>query len=396
MESANSGYIAILEKLISYNSESSLSNLNLIEFIEAFLSKRGFTCHTQISECGKKANLVAKIGPIGQRAIILSGHTDVVPVKDQKWTDDPFCTTLRDGKVYGRGSSDMKGFIATVLDSVDKFQLDKLIIPLVLVFTYDEEVGCCGAKALLKQIDNWVEEPPLACIVGEPTLMNVVNAHKGMTLFNTKVKGTPGHSSLLENKVNAIEYGAKIINFLSSFVSNASKETGSLLEKDEMTVNVGEVGGGTSVNIVAEYCNIHWESRYFYNDSKKHLLNELESYSQFLMDRENRRLGFNALNISTEHYSELPPLTSNFSDSFCKVVNTILGNNTCHRVNYCTEAGLFQSQWEIPTIICGPGSIEQAHKGDEFVEIEQLETSKEFIDSLLDYCCLHSELSLRG
>lgn len=384
--------INLLNKLISFPTVSSESNLSLIEYTYDLLSKQGFTCSIQKSNCGIKANLIAVIGPKHVPGIVLSGHTDVVPVDGQLWTSDPFNPEIRSDRVYGRGACDMKGFIAAVLSSAAKINARALRVPIIVMLSYDEEVGCGGAKQLIGDLDKFVSAPPLVCIVGEPTQMRVVNAHKGICLMSTRFQGTPGHSSSQTSTVNSISEASKFVCFLNQVSAGKSTVCWDSRSIDnqpapihpDATVNVGMIRGGTAVNIVPEYTHLEWEFRYFSHDTKLELLQKVKNFCRVQEVQTNAEVGFNGLSVEFEIFSDLPPLLED--QALPDFISRIISDNVYTKVDYCTEAGLYQNYWKCPTIVCGPGSIEQAHKKDEYIELSQLQIAKCFIDTLIAKC----------
>lgn len=375
--------IDILGHLVGFDSVSRNSNLAIIEWIENHLKPYGVSATRVPSPDGTKSNLLVRIGDDKPGGIVLSGHTDVVPIDGQEWASNPFTLTQREGKLYGRGSSDMKGFIATSLALVPYFKQHVARRPIYLAFSYDEEVGCLGVPYLLKHLVANAAMPEFA-IIGEPTLMEVVTAHKGVLSFETVVHGLEAHSSQPHLGVNAVHIACELVQHLRGLGAQLI-ESG---KKDERfmppysTVHIGVIEGGTARNIIARECRFVWEIRPLPGENTDALLAQFRDYCQKLeaqMHATNADTG-----ITTRPMSRMGGVTlPSHGEAACNHVLHCAGRNQSHVVSFGTEAGVFQEHG-IPAIICGPGSIDQAHKPDEFIEISQIHACTEFLLQLTD------------
>ena len=372
---------AMLARLVAFDSTSRNSNLPLIEFVEAYLDGWGIPHFRADYEAGKKTNLYATIGPDIAGGIVLSGHTDVVPVDGQAWTSDPFELTARDGRLYGRGTCDMKGFLAVCLAMVPEFAAARFKSPIHLAFSCDEEVGCKGVRPLVEHMRDHLPRPR-AVIVGEPTSMQVVNAHKSALTFSTEVTGHEGHSSLTQQGVNAIMVAGELLSEISRMRTSlmAEGDPSQRFSPPYSTVHVGMIEGGTAKNIIPRHCSFTWEARLLPTTDPDQVPRRFETFAKSLEP------AMQAIapdtGITTETVNRVPGLAPE-EDSAAEHLALHLANaNSAHAVSYCTEAGLFQ-QIGIPAVICGPGSIEQAHKPDEYVDISELRKCEGFMARLV-------------
>ncbi|MFS2012708.1 acetylornithine deacetylase [Azospirillum sp. CT11-132] len=375
--------IEILRRLVGFDTVSSKSNLALIDWVRDYLERRGVASELVHNETGTKANLWATIGPDRDGGIVLSGHTDVVPVEGQPWSSDPFTLTERGGKLYGRGTSDMKGFVAVALNAVDRFKATSLDRPVHLAFSYDEEVGCLGVPTLLEAI-RLRGIRPAACIVGEPTSMKLVVGQKGILCADAHVRGHECHSSMAPDGVNAVQYAARIIDFIRQETERRYRE-GPFDERfnpASTTLHVGMVRGGTASNIVPRDCHFTVEIRHLPIDDPHEILQSVENHCRRTLEPEMRAVAPDT-GITLSVVSKSPGLATNPEADIAAVVRRITGDNNSFAVAYATEAGHF-SEAGISTIICGPGSIAQAHKPDEFIEISQIEAGDRFMQALAD------------
>ncbi|WP_440683466.1 acetylornithine deacetylase [Cysteiniphilum halobium] len=380
--------------LISYPTVSRDSNIELIKFLEKEFSHYGANCYVQYNKEKNKANLVAAFGPETEPGIVLAGHSDVVPTEGQDWSHDPFEAYVKDNRLYGRGACDMKGFIAAILTCLSKISETKLSRPLYILITYDEEVGCGGAKQLMADVKSFIPTKPLACIVGEPTLLKIVDAHKGMKLFKTVCEGKPAHSSLPEQGSSAAFTASRLMMFLEDFMKtqriNHKTSNATLgFSSPYTTINVGKVTGGSAVNIIPERCELIWECRYISNTDARQLTHSFENFCNKLETNCTHESFIKNTKINTEEYSMIPSLTPSEGSALPSDLDRLLRritNSSNEQVNYCTEAGIYQAAFSCPTVICGPGSIEQAHKADEFVDLDQLDKAMMLIHSLITYC----------
>jgi acetylornithine deacetylase len=372
---------AMLARLVAFDTVSARSNLALIEFVKDFLASHGVEARILRSPDGAKANLLATIGPMREGGVILSGHTDVVPVENQPWTSDPFRLEARGGRLYGRGSADMKGFIAVALALLPEFLAAGLERPIHLAFSHDEEVGCRGAPALIAAIARELPRPALA-IVGEPTEMRLANRHKGIHGFETVVTGRDGHSSAPDAGLNAIMAAAEILGFLdrlaAEFRENGPFDSG--FRPPHSTLNVGEIAGGTAVNIVARQCRIRWEFRPVPDHAPDLIRSRFDRFvGQDLLPRLKARAAEAA--VETRQMACVPGLRPGTASPAEALVRHLTGLNEAIGVAFTTEAGLFQEAG-LPAVVIGPGSIAQAHQPDEFVEESQLEDCARFLRRL--------------
>jgi acetylornithine deacetylase len=378
--------IEILKKLVSFDTTSFKSNLNLIKFIENYLNDLNIKSELVYDETKNKANLFTTIGSNLHGGIVLSGHTDVVPITKQNWTSDPFILTERDNKLFGRGSSDMKGFIAIVLSRVSTMVEKKLKKPIHLAFSYDEEIGCVGVHSLLDLIKKKSINPEF-CIVGEPTSMEMVIGHKGKHAYDVKVDGLSCHSGQAPYGVNAINYASKLINYIEE-INKEKSIKGPFDNEYEIpysTLHTGLIKGGTILNIVPNLCQFEFEIRHLAEDDPLEIIQRIKKYTEELLIKEMHNISPKT-NIEINEKINYPGLNISESISAVKQVKELLGNSSHKKVIFGTEGGLFKRELNLPTIICGPGSIDQAHKPDEFISIQQIEKGGTFIDKLINNC----------
>ncbi|MBA5778764.1 acetylornithine deacetylase [Stappia sp. F7233] len=372
----------ILKALVGFDTTSRNSNLELISWVEGFLHERGVAATRIYDETGEKANLLATIGPADLPGYVLSGHTDVVPVDGQAWTHDPFDLIQRDGKLYGRGACDMKGFLACVLARVDAMRAAPLKKPFHIAFSYDEEVGCKGVPTLIEKMTETLPVPE-ACFVGEPTEMQVVTGHKAKRSLRAIVTGRACHSSLAPEGVNAIDYAARMIVRIKEMSDRL--ERGARDEQYDVPFSTGHTGtiaGGTALNIVPERCEFAFEFRVLPNEDADALVAEIKDYAAGLETEMKARAP--EASIAFEWISNFPGLDTAGDAEVTRLAKRLAGHNDHSRVAYGTEGGLFQSMAAIPTIVIGPGSIVQAHKPDEFVAVSQLDACEAFLDRLIE------------
>ena len=373
----------MLARLVAFPTVSRASNLPLIDFVEDYLRGHGVACHRVPDDEGTKANLYALVGPAEPGGVVLSAHTDVVPVDGQDWTTDPFALVERDGRLYGRGTCDMKGFAAVALAAVPKALKSGLKRPIQLALSYDEEVGMWGAKRLVPAMAQAM--PPAAgVVVGEPTEMQVVTGHKGGLLLLTHVHGFEVHSSIVHRGVSAVMTAARLITWLEEQMeANRSRaaETGdALFDPPYTTLHVGVIQGGTARNIVAKDCTFSTDIRMIPGESSADWLARYRAKVaeiEAAMKRVRPETG-----ITVEVRGDLPgcrPEPDGAAEALCR---QLTGDNGEHAVSYGTEAGLFQDGG-YSACVCGPGSIAQAHQPDEFIEIGQLEAGAAFMDRLI-------------
>jgi len=373
--------VELLERLVAFDTTSARSNLPLIDWIADFLDRHGIAA-TRSSAGDGKANLFATIGPPGAGGVILSGHTDVVPVAGQEWHSDPFRLTERDGRLHGRGSADMKGFIALCLALVPEAAARPLRTPLHLALTHDEETGCFGAPALIRALPQGLARPRLA-IVGEPTSMQVANRQKGCAFFRTRIVGLEGHSSAPERGVNAIVAATEIIAEIGRLAEQARRRgrPDNGFDPPHTTLSVGTIAGGSAVNIIARDCAFDWDLRSLPEEDAAALKAEIDRFVAADLLPRMRRV-FPQAAVETDTVVAVPPLVAMADSPAEALARHLTGANTTTTVSFASEAGLYQ-QAGIPAIVCGPGSIAVAHKPDEFITRAELAAGQAFLDRLL-------------
>ena len=367
----------ILARLISFDTTSRNSNLALIEWVEDFLRARGVESRRVANAEGTKANLYALVGPAVEGGVVLSGHTDVVPVDGQPWSSDPWVLTERDGKLYGRGVADMKSFVALALAHVDEALTANLKRPLILAFSYDEEIGCLGAPSMIGEIVRETPKPS-AVIVGEPTSMKVVSGHKGIRTFIVEVIGREAHSSLPDHGVSAVSEALKLMALVEQMAREAQGPRHAHFSPATMTI--GRVDGGTAVNILARRCEFIWDLRT--SDAASADAIEVRFFAEAeKLDAEIKRRAPEG-GVKITRRSRTPGLELDLGSEAETLARALTGDNDTQAVAYAAEAGLFQRAG-LPAVICGPGSIEQAHQPDEWIEIAQIEEGAAFMRRLI-------------
>jgi len=374
---------SLLRTLIAFETVSEESNLPLIDWVQGLLEEKGARCRRTWNSDRTKANLLATLGPAEPGGILLSGHTDVVPVVDQAWSFPPFDLTEQEGRLYGRGTADMKGFLAVVLSLVPEIAGSPLRRPLHLAFSYDEEVGCLGVGALVKDLTDHFPLPGLAW-VGEPTSMQVVDSHKSIHLFRTRVVGRPAHSSQPHRGAGAIFGAARMIEALwrkgqAAREATANDPAAARFDPPWTTVQVGQIVGGTAVNILPGECTFQWEYRALPDEDPDAIRAEIERFAQQEVLPALREFAPEA-DIETREMARVPPLRWPGPSGMRGLPGVRPGGSGS--VSFATEGGFFQAAG-IPTVICGPGSIDQAHRPDEFVEWGDLEACTEALRALL-------------
>ena len=378
--------LELIERLVAFDTTSRNSNLEIIAFIRDYLADLGVESELVHDETGTKANLYATLGPADRPGYALSGHTDVVPVDGQPWSSEPFQVLNRDGRLYGRGTSDMKSFIATCLSLAPEFLARPIQTPLHFAFSYDEEVGCIGVRGLLERLAAR-EVKPMGCIVGEPTEMKVVRAHKGKLSYRCHVHGREAHSSLIDQGVNAVEAAAEAIAYLKS-MQRRFRDNGPFddeLSPPYTSVHTGVVHGGTALNIVPLACQFDFEFRHLPEDDPHALFAELETYIRSALLPEMHAVDPHT-GFRFEPLSHIAGLSIDENSELVQLVKALTGANSTGKVAFGTEAGLFQEIAGIPTLVCGPGSIEQAHKPDEWIALEQIAQCEGFLRRLFARC----------
>lgn len=377
----------LLEKLVSFPTVSSESNLELVDWVENYLQSHGVKSHRVYNQALTKANLYANVGPEVEGGVVLSGHTDVVPVVGQDWDTDPFTVVEKDGKLYGRGTCDMKGFDALALAAVPLALKRGIKRPIQIALSYDEEIGCVGAPDM---IDVMAKHLPraAAAIIGEPSMMKVVSGHKGGFSVHTKMHGYEVHSSLLHTGVSAVMEGAKLVDWCNQQNAKSAASPPSAMAADfdppYTSLHVGIIHGGTANNIAAKDCEFGVFFRPVPGDSVD------DWRDAYLAKVAQIEAGMKAIRpeawIETRSSFEVPALEPEVDGVAENLVRRLTGDNSTNAVSYCTEAGQFQ-QGGYSAIVCGPGSIEQAHQANEFIEISQLEAGEQFMHRLIDHLC---------
>ncbi len=375
----------ILARLVAFPSVSSTSNLPLIEWAAEELRKSGVAVEILPSPDQQgKANLIATIGPQKEGGVVLSGHTDVVPVSEQAWDTDPFLLTEKDGKLYGRGACDMKGFLASVLAVVPSMVAAELRRPIHLVLTYDEEVGCLGAPHAIRALQE--KSPSPSCVVvGEPSMMKPISGHKSIAIFETRVEGFAGHSSDIRQGVSAVMAAAQLVAKLGEMQQQEQKHKDDRFDPPWTSVHVGVIKGGTAVNIIAPSCSFLWDLRALPEDDEQALPKAFEEWHQQHILPAMRAV-HEGCSIETRSKAAVASLKPEVDSEAERLVRKITGDNQHRYAGYVTEAGQYQRAG-IASIVCGPGSIDQAHKANEFLEKEQLEKSCSFVEKIVAECC---------
>lgn len=374
----------ILAALVGFDTVSRNSNLPLIDWVEAYLAAHGVASERVFDETGEKANLWATIGPAQGEGVILSGHTDVVPVDGQDWATDPFTLVEKDGKLYGRGSADMKGFVACCLAKVPAMVAARLSRPIHLAFSYDEEVGCLGVKTLIAALAPR-EVRYAACFVGEPTSMQVVTAHKAKRSYRARFTGLASHSSLAPHGVNAVTYGARLVRYMEEAAERlGAGPCDELFDVGVSTAHVGVFEGGAALNIVPETARVDFEFRILPSED---IDAEADKVTAFVagLDAEMKARAPRCGATLTE-LSAIPGLDTAPEAPVTVLAKRLAERNDHGKVAFGTEGGRFSEGLHVPTVVVGPGSIDQAHKADEFIEIAQLGTCEAFLDRVISYC----------
>jgi acetylornithine deacetylase len=373
----------ILDRLLAFPTVSLVPNLDLILFVEDVLRQAGATVQVLRDESGTKANIYATIGQVDQAGgVLLSGHTDVVPVKGQAWTKPPFQMTQEDGKVYGRGTADMKGFVACAIAAMVRASQYNLKTPLHMALSYDEEIGCIGVRSLLDVLADAPFKPGF-CIVGEPTSLAVATGHKGKTVIRATCTGREGHSALAPQALNAIHLATDLIAVLrqEQAALAASDAQDADYDVPYSTVHVGLIQGGVALNIVPNHCQLDFEIRNVAQDDPAEILNRIRAAADNIVARYSD--DYPEVSINFEITNSYPGLLTPESSDVVAFVKSLTGANATMKVAFGTEAGLFTQRLSLPTVVCGPGSMAQGHKPDEFVTLVQLQQCDQMLDALI-------------
>lgn len=375
--------IEILERLIAFDTVSRNSNLDLIHFISELLASSGIEPTLIHDETGAKANLFATAGTDGGAGVMLSGHTDVVPVDGQEWTKAPFKLTQEGGRLFGRGAADMKGFVACAISAALRAAGRDLKTPLHLAFSYDEEIGCVGVHSMIDMLAKTPVRPAM-CIVGEPTSLAVATGHKGKTALRATCRGREGHSALAPLAFNALHLGADFISLLRARQDEiaATGEQDADYDIPYTTLHAGKITGGVALNIVPNLCEVDFEIRNIAQDDPgliiENLLAGVEAFNAAA--RQNAPEAGISINVTNSY----PGLNTPTDAGVVEFVKSLSGANATNKVAFGTEGGLFSQRIGVPTVICGPGSMAQGHKPDEYVEVEQIKRCDKMMDALIE------------
>ncbi|MDU9393609.1 acetylornithine deacetylase [Pseudomonas sp. zfem002] len=374
----------LLGRLIGFPTVSRDSNLALIGFVREYLADLGVDSELFHNEDGSKANLFATIGPQDRGGVVLSGHTDVVPVDGQAWTVEPFVMSEKDGRLYGRGAADMKGFIASVLAAVPAFLAEPLRIPVHLAFSYDEEVGCLGVRSMLAALAQRPHKPTL-CLIGEPTGLKPVLGHKGKLAMRCQVQGAACHSAYAPYGVNAIEYAARLIGKLGEIGQRLAAPAlhDERFDPPYSTVQTGVIQGGRALNIVPAECEFDFEVRALPGFDAQVVADELEHFAETELLPKMHAVQADT-GVRLRPLSAYPGLATPANSEAARLLALLSGSDDFGTVAFGTEGGLFE-QAGIATVVCGPGSMDQGHKADEFVSVEQLRGCDEMLGRLVGY-----------
>ncbi len=374
--------IKTLEELIAYPTVSEDSNLPIINHIQNFLENYDINSHLIYNDEQTKANIFATVGPLKKGGVVLSGHTDVVPTKQQKWTTDPFTLTKKDNLYFGRGTADMKSFLAVTLSLIPKMVSANLKFPIHLAFSYDEEVGCIGVPSMIEFIKKEIPAPK-AVIVGEPTEMKVVSAHKGVTGVTVEIIGKEAHSSQTHLGVSSTMVAGEIINFINNLNTeiSLSGKKNSNFQPPNTTLTVNTIQGGSALNILAGRCTLSLDIRSLPEENAQVYLDKIKFFcNSSILPRIKQISSDCKININT--IASTPSLKSDEKSEAETLCRNITGDNQIRSVSFAAEAGQFQKAG-METVICGPGSIEQAHKPDEFIQKDQLILCNRFLLKLI-------------
>lgn len=373
----------ILAGLIGFDTVSSRPNLALMEYVRDLLAGAGIDAVLIADDTGTKANLYATTGPAGLGGVMLSGHTDVVPVEGQNWTHPPFALTHQDGRLYGRGTADMKGFVACAIAAMLRAAERPLQVPLHLALSHDEEVGCIGVRSLIDMLERAPVRPAM-CIVGEPTSMQVATGHKGKIALRATCIGREGHSALAPMALNALHLAADFIGAIRTLQADVAAHGPRDGDYDVpyTTLHAGKMSGGVQVNIVPNHATVDFEIRSLAEDDPETLIERLRALAEEIVAP--LRATFPEAEIRVERLWDYPGLGTPTDADVVNFVKSLTGANGTIKVAFGTEGGLFDRRLSIPTVICGPGSMAQGHKPDEFVTIEQMDRCNAMLDALID------------
>lgn len=364
--------LEILDRLIAFPTVSADSNLAIIDYIQDYLKTRGFETHRMPDQTGLKAGLFARIGPTDRAGVMLSGHTDVVPTTAQNWTTDPFKMTVAGGKAYGRGTTDMKGYLACVMALADRASHVDLAEPLKIAFSYDEEIGCVGIKSMINRVEDTIGVPR-CCFVGEPTSMQVAIGHKGKAALRATCHGTGGHSAMAPKFLNALHLACDFVTELrglqNDYAQNGAQDHDYSVPYS--TIHVGKLSGGMALNIVPQKAVIDFEFRHLATDNPDQMLARILAVAQKVCAAQ--QVQFSSAKIDVLQLNAYPALDTDVNDDIVSYARKLAQVSDITKVSFGTEAGYFSKHLGIPTVVCGPGSMEgQGHKPDEYIELSQL------------------------
>lgn len=377
------GTLEILDKLISFPTVSADSNLAMIDYMQNYLNVRGFHIHRIPDQSGQKAGLFACIGPSDQAGVMVSGHTDVVPTKGQNWSVDPFKMTLSDGKAFGRGTTDMKGYLASVMALADRAAKTDLKEPLKIAFSYDEEIGCVGIKSMIDHVQNTIGLPR-CCFVGEPTSMQVAIGHKGKAALRATCHGMNGHSAMAPKFLNALHLATDFVSELRNLQNNLAANG---VQDDDYsvpysTIHVGKMSGGMALNIVPDKAVIDFEFRHLAADNADDIRTRIVAAAQKVSTAQQAE--FPTAQIDVQQHNAYPGLDTDAQSDVVKYAQKLSQTTATTKVAFGTEAGYFSGHLGIPTVVCGPGSMDgQGHKPDEYIELSQLDACDAMFERLL-------------
>ena len=378
--------VEMLRRLVAFDTTSRNSNLALIDYVRDYLKGHGVESKLVPSEDGKKANLFATVGPMVKDGVVLSGHTDVVPVDGQPWDTDPWTLTLKDGKYHARGTCDMKAFYAIALAMLPQFLKAGLKKPIHFALSYDEEVGCIGAHSLAAAMAREVPRPR-AIIIGEPTMMTVVHAHKGAQMYVTKFTGFEAHSSMTHLGVSAIHFAGEFVHWLNTVQDelDAAAPKNSEFMPPAATFNVGTIVGGTAGNILARECEVLWGYRELPDRPLTALGERAQAWLKDVL-LPKMKAKHPAAQIDTVVRSSTIGFSPDGNEEAKALAANWSGSNTVGSVVYGTEAGIFKQTLGVPTVVCGPGDIAQAHQPNEFILASQITACEGFMKRMMEWC----------
>lgn len=383
MSATQSLAVSILERLVSFDTTSDKSNLSLIDYVQTYLNDHGISSTLIPSDDGEKASLFATVGPQNRGGIGLSGHTDVVPVDASAWSNDPYTLTHKNDRLFGRGTTDMKGYLACAMAMVPEFKKRPLNAPVHLLFSYDEETGCTGVRPMIAQLGESLPMPQ-AVFVGEPTKMTVVDAHKGPIRWRADITGLAAHASMAPLGVNAITYAGKLLTELAAIEQElASATPDQRFDPAYPTLQVTEISGGIAGNIVPPNCTIGFEMRALPGVDINAIEQRIRAFAEKECVAEMQERSPDA-SITISQTASVPPYKANTNSDAVALALKLTQQNETFAVSYATEAGLFQDGGA-PTVVCGPGDIAQAHITDEWIEVSQIEACLGFMHRLADW-----------